>query len=151
MKKKRGNPGAIQNKRARYDYDLKESFLAGVVLNGPEVRSIRMNHVSLQGSFVNIHNGEAYLMNAQVMPVKTNAAHLPSEIQTRNRKLLLKKRELDSLQQAKNQGFTIVPTKLLTKGHFIKLEIAIARGKKQYDKRESIKRREQERDSKRTF
>jgi len=151
MKKKRGNPGAVQNKRARFDYELKESFLAGLVLSGPEVRSVRMNHASLQGAFVNIHNGEAWLMNAQVMPVKTNAAHLPSEMQTRNRKLLLKKRELEELEVAKHQGFTIVPTKLLTKGRFIKLEIAIARGKKQYDKRQVIKKRDEERDVRRNF
>jgi SsrA-binding protein len=147
MKKKRTVTGSIANKRARFDYELKDSFMAGLVLTGPEVRSVRMNHASLQGSFVNVKDGEAWLMNAQIMPVKTNAAHLPSEMQTRNRKLLLKKRELDSLIQAKNQGLTIVPTKILTKGRFIKLEIAIARGKKQYDKRETIKRRDQDRDS----
>lgn len=149
--KKRQNTGSIANRRARFDYELKDSFMAGLVLSGPEVRSVRMNHASLQGAFVNIKDGEAWLMNAQIMPVKTNAAHLPTDMQTRNRKLLLKKRELDSLTQAKNQGFTIVPTKLLTKGRFIKLEIAIARGKKQYDKRETIKRRDTERDAARSL
>lgn len=151
MKKKHAPSGAIQNKRARFDYELKDSFMAGLVLTGAEVRSIRMSHASLQGSFVTVKDGEAWLMNAQVMPVKTNAAHLPSETQTRNRKLLLKKRELDSLAEAKNQGFTIVPLKLLTKGRFIKIEVAIARGKKQYDKRETIKKRDVDRDAKRAL
>jgi SsrA-binding protein len=149
--KKRSNPGSIRNKRASFDYELKDSFMAGLELSGPEVRSIRMNHASLQSSFVNLKDGEAWLMNAQVMPVKTNAAHLPTEMQIRNRKLLLKKRELDSLQQAKNQGYTIVPTRLLTKGRFIKLEIAIARGKRQYDKRHAIKKRDTERDTARNL
>ncbi len=151
MKKKHTPTGSIQNKRARFDYELKDSFMAGLVLTGAEVRSVRMSHASLQGSFVTIKDGEAYLMNAQVMPVKTNAAHLPSEMQSRNRKLLLKKRELDSLTEAKNQGYTIVPLKLLTKGRFIKIEIAIARGKKQYDKRETIKKRDIDRDAKRSL
>lgn len=105
-----------------------------------------MGHASLQGSFVTVKDGEAWLMNAQVMPVKTNAAHLPSDMQIRNRKLLLKKRELAQLSEAKNQGLTIIPLRILTKGHFIKLEISIAKGKKKYDKRESIKRRDVQRD-----
>lgn len=151
MKKKHPSTGTIQNKRARFDYELKDSFMAGIVLSGAEVRSVRMSHASLQGSFVTVKDGEAWLMNAQVMPVKTNAAHLPSEMQTRNRKLLLKKRELDTLTEAKNQGYTVVPLKLLTKGRFIKIEIAIARGKKQYDKRETIKKRDVERDAKRSL
>lgn len=150
MAKKPKNTGSIRNKRASFDYELKDSFMAGLVLTGPEVRSVRMNHASLQGSFIGIKDGEAWLMNAQVMPVKTNAAYLPSEMQIRNRKLLLKARELEQLQEAKNQGLTIVPTKLLTKGKFIKLEIAIARGKKQYDKRQTIKKRDTDRDLKRS-
>lgn len=149
MKKKRGSKGFITNRRAGFDYDLSESFQAGLVLSGPEVRSVRMNHASLAGSFVIIKDGEAWLLNAQIMPVKTNAAHLSSEIQTRNRKLLLKKRELDELTQAKNGGYTIIPTKLLTNGRFIKLEIAIGRGRKKYDKREVIKKREAERSTRR--
>jgi SsrA-binding protein len=86
-------------------------------------------------------------MNAQVMPVKTNAAQLPSELQTRTRKLLLKKREIAELFAAKQGGHTIVPTKIITKGRYIKLELAIAKGKRQYDKRQTIKKRDQERDA----
>ncbi|CAN5392082.1 SsrA-binding protein SmpB [soil metagenome] len=150
-KKKSAGSGSISNKRARFDYELKESFMAGLVLNGPEVRSIRSSHVTLTGSFVTMKDNEAWLMNAQVTPLKTNAAHLPSEIQIRNRKLLLKKRELEALQEAKNQGYTIVPLRILNKGKFIKIEIAIGKGKRQYDKRHSIKKRDTDRDTARAL
>lgn len=83
--------------------------------------------------------------------MKTNAAHLPSEMQIRTRKLLLKKRQLEDLAQAKQQGYTIIPLKILTKGRFIKVEIALAKGKKQYDKREVIKKRDSERDAARSI
>lgn len=149
MAKKNQPTGEISNRRARFDYELKDSYVAGIVLSGAETRSVREHHASLQGAFVQIKDGEAWLMNAQIMPLKTNAAQLPSELQIRNRKLLLKKRELDHLQEAKNQGNTIVPVRLLTKGRFIKIEIAVGRGKKKYDKREAIKKRDTERDTKR--
>ena len=150
-KKKTSHDGVISNKRARFDYDIKDVFMAGMVLNGPEVRSIRSAHVTLTGSFVTIKDDEAWLMNAQVTPLKTNAAHLPSEIQIRTRKLLLKKRELDALIEAKNQGLTIVPLRILNKGKFIKIEIATAKGKRQYDKRHSIKQRDADRDTARAL
>jgi len=146
MKKKQANPGVISNKRARFDYDIKDSYLAGIVLTGPETRSLREHHGSLQGAFVQIKDGEAWLMNSLVTPLKTNAAHLPSEVQIRNRKLLLKKRELAQLIEAKQQGNTIVPLRILTKSRFIKIEIAVGKGKRTYDKRQSIKKRDVERD-----
>lgn len=149
MKKKQQNPGVISNKRARFDYDIEDSYLAGIVLTGPETRSLREHHGSLQGAFVQIKDGEAWLMNSLVTPLKTNAAHLPSEIQIRNRKLLLKKRELAQLIEAKQQGNTIVPLRILTKGRFIKIEIAVGKGKRQYDKRHAIKERDVERDNRR--
>ncbi|MDQ3123836.1 MAG: SsrA-binding protein SmpB [bacterium] len=151
MKNKQQNSGVIANKRARYDYELKDSYIAGIALNGAETRSLREKHGSLQGAFVQMKDGEAWLMNSLVTPLKTNAVHLPSDIQIRNRKLLLKKRELDQLQEAKQQGNTIVPIKFLIKGRFIKLEIAIGRGKRKYDKRETIKHRDTERDIKRSL
>lgn len=147
MAKKQQNTGTIRNKRATFDYDLNDSYIAGIALSGAETRSLREHHGSLQGAFVQIKDGEAWLMNSLVTPLKTNAANLPSEVQTRNRKLLLKKRELDQLQAAKQQGNTIVPVKFLTKGRFIKLEIAIGRGKRKFDKRQAIKKRDTERDA----
>lgn len=145
MAKKKQSTGVISNRRAKFDYELKDSFVAGIVLSGAETRSVREQHASLQGAFVQLKDGEAWLMNAQIMPLKTNAAQLPSDVQIRNRKLLLKKRQLDQLAEAKHQGNTIVPTRLLTKGRFIKLEIAVGRGKKHYDKRQAIKKRDEER------
>ncbi len=151
MAKKKQPTGVISNKRARFDYELKDSYVAGLSLTGAETRSIREHHASLQGAFVQLKDGEAWLMNAQIMPLKTNAAQLPSEVQIRNRKLLLKKRELAALAESKNQGNTIIPTRLLTKGRFVKLEIAVGRGKKKYDKREAIKKRDTERDTARSL
>lgn len=147
MAKKKQNPGTIRNKRANFDYELKDSYIAGIALTGAETRSLREHHGSLQGAFVQIKDGEVWLMNSLVTPLKTNAANLPSDVQVRNRKLLLKQREIEQLTEAKKQGNTIVPTKFLTKSRFIKLEIAIGRGKKKYDKREAIKKRDQERDT----
>lgn len=147
MKKKQQNTGVIRNKRASFDYELKDSYIAGISLSGAETRSLREHHGSLQGAFVQLKDGEAWLMNSLITPLKTNAANLPSEVQIRNRKLLLKKRELEQLAEAKHRGNTIVPIKFLTKGRFIKLEIAIGRGKKQYDKRQAIKKRDTERDA----
>ena len=149
MKKNKAGSGTISNKRARFDYDVRDIFMAGLVLNGPEVRSIRSSHITLTGSFVTVKDGEAWLMNAHVTPLKTNAAYLPSDVQIRTRKLLLKKRELDALQEAKNQGLTIVPLRVLNKGRYIKIEIGTAKGKRQYDKRHAIKKRDTDRDVKR--
>ncbi len=147
--KKKISTNTIRNKRASFDYDLKDTYIAGIVLSGAETRSLRQHHGSLQGAFVQIKDGEAWLVNSLVTPLKTNAANLSAETQVRNRKLLLKKRELDRLIEAKQQGNTIVPVKILTKGRFIKVEIAVGRGKRKYDKRQSIKKRDQARDAKR--
>lgn len=145
--KKKSSIGTIRNKRATFDYELKDSFVAGIALTGAETRSLREHHGSLQGAFVQIKDGEAWLVNSLVTPLKTNAVNLPTEKQSRDRKLLLKKREIDQLIEAKKQGNTIVPVKLLTKGRFIKIEIAIGRGKRKYDKRQAIKQRDQARDA----
>lgn len=145
-KKKHQASGVVANKRAFFDYTISQPLVAGIALTGPEVRSIRSAHVSLVGAFVTVKDGEAWLLNAKVMPLKTNAAHLPSEMQIRTRKLLLKKRQIEDLIQAKQQGYTIVPLKILTKGKFIKVEIALAKGKRMYDKRQVLKKRDSERD-----
>jgi len=139
----------IDNRRARYDYELKEVFQAGLGLGGAEDKSLRMGRGQLRGAYVTLKDGEAWLLGATIQPMQTNAAHLSEEDQTRTRKLLLSKRELAALHEAKNQGLTIVPLKLLNRKRFIKVEIATARGKRKYDKRENIKKRDQERDAKR--
>jgi SsrA-binding protein len=152
MKPKKAAPAKlISNARARFDYDLKDTYLAGLVLTGAETKSLRMGRGHLKGAFVTIKDGELWLNNATVQPSITNSAHLLPETQTRARKLLVKKREFNQLEAAKEQGLTIVPTKLLTRGRFIKIEIATAKGKKKYDKRQSIKERDTGRDTARAL
>jgi SsrA-binding protein len=152
MKHKKAAPAKlISNARARFDYDLKDTYLAGLVLTGAETKSLRMGRAHLKGAFVTIKDGELWLNNATVQPSITNSAHLLPETQTRARKLLVKKREFNQMEAAKEQGLTIVPTKLLTRGRFIKIEIATAKGKKKYDKRQSIKERDTGRDTARAL
>lgn len=142
---------AILNKRARFDYELQDNYKAGLVLSGAEVKSLRMNHGHLRGAYVTIKDGEAWLLNATITPVKTNAQHLSESDQTRTRKLLLKRRELDALIAAKQQGLTIVPTRMLTSARYIKIEIAVGKGKKKYDKRQTLKAKDEARDIARTM
>lgn len=144
--KKSPTTKSIVNRRATFDYELKEDIVAGIVLSGAETKSLRMGHGHLRGAFANIKDGELWLYNATVTPLLTNRAHLPEEQQTQPRKLLVKKRELAQLEQAKQAGLTIVPIKFLTQGRFIKVVIAPGRGQKKYDKRQNIKSRDVSRD-----
>lgn len=133
------------NRRAPFDYTLGDHLIAGLVLAGHEVKSAKAGSASLKGSFITIKNGEAYLMAAHITPYAH--AHGKSDIDpTRQRKLLLHRRQLDQLQSAKDQGSSIVPIALLLHGRHIKLELATGQGKKRYDKRETIKRRDTDRD-----
>lgn len=143
MKKKKPSTGTIQNRRAKFDYELGDDFVVGMVLNGRETKALRMGHGHLRGSFVNVKDGELWLVNATITSVP--GVSLSEDEQVRSRKLLAKKREIDALMAAKDQGRTIVPTAVLTRGRYIKLRIAIGKGKKNYDKRQSIKKRDQER------
>lgn len=143
-KKKAHAPKTIQNRRARFDYELGDSLVVGLQLTGAEVKSLRMNHGQLRGAYVTVKDGELYLLNGTING--TNAVPLSEQEQTRTRKLLAKRREIDALVAAKQQGRTIVPLELLTGGRFIKLRIAVGKGKKQYDKRHVLKKRVSERD-----
>lgn len=149
-KKKPAKSQAILNRRARFDYELGEEIVAGIVLTGPEVRAAREGHVQLRGAFVSIRNDELWLNNAS-FSVKLNARGVPGErtVNTDARKLLASRKQIDRFIAAKHQGMTIVPTKLLTDGNFIKVIIALAKGKKNYDKRETLKRRDQDREARR--
>ena len=150
MKKKPVQPTAIVNRRARYDYELGDELVVGLSLNGREVRAARLGHVQLKGSYVNVKSGELWLNNASFSVINNEKGTTNARtVDDSPRKLLAKKREIEQLEDAKKQGMTIVPTKLLTQGRFIKLVIALGKGKKRYDKREAIKRRNQERDTKR--
>ncbi len=130
----------IVNRRAKYDYHLLEKFEAGIALIGPEVKSAKAGKMSLGGSFVRIRDNEAWLLNAYInpYPFADNRDYDPR----RTRKLLLHKNELLKLsQQTKEKNLTIVPLSCYTKGQKIKLEIALARGKKKHDKRETKRKK----------
>lgn len=142
------------NKRAAFDYELMEKYEAGLVLEGQEVKSIKSGRVSLAGAFVVIKKSpktEAFLINASIPPYQpqNTPAHYD---QTRARKLLLKKREISSLMgKTAQKGLTLVPVRVYLKRGLIKLEFALAKGKKKFDKRETIKKREAKRDIQRTL
>lgn len=122
------------NRRARFDYQLGDELIVGMSLSGPEVRLIRDHHVQLKGSFVTIRGGELWLNNMT----------LGAEV-ARNVRLLATRKQIVALEKEKVSGSTIVPVKLLGGGRYIKLVIAVGKGKKKYDKRETIKRRDIER------
>lgn len=146
---KKSQPGGLINRRARFDYELGEDIVAGVALTGPEVRAARDGHVQLKGAFVSLKDKELWLNNAS-FSVKLNERGVSARtVDTRARKLLANRKQIDSFAASKASGMSIVPTKLLTSGHFIKVVIALGKGKKRYDKRETIKRRDQDRDVKR--
>ena len=132
----------IQNKRATYDFEVLKTIEAGLVLQGHEVKSVRAGKGSLKGSHVLVRGGEALLVGASItayQPKNTPKSYNPE----RNRTLLLSKKEIEELDQKTNtERLTAIPIKLYNSGQKIKLEIAIARGKKLHDKRESIKDRE---------
>lgn len=133
----------IQNRRARHDYELGDSLVVGVELTGAEVKSLRMGHGQLRGAYVTVKGDELFLINAAING--TNAAPITETEQTRARKLLAKRKEIDALIAGKQQGKTIVPLELLTGSRYIKLRISIGRGKKQYDKRQSLKAKDEKR------
>jgi len=149
--KNAAKPAQIVNAQARRDYELKQTYQAGISLSGAEVKSLRTGHGHLRGAFVNIKDGELWLYNATVIATNANRSALPETQQTRARKLLVKKRELAELATAKEQGLTIIPLKLHTGGRFIKIDIATAKGLRKYDKREKIKKRDTERDVQRSL
>jgi len=151
-KKSLTQPKAVLNRRARFDYELGDEIVAGAVLTGPEVRAARDGHIQLKGSFVTIRNNELWLNNAS-FSLKLNQKGQPGArtIDTEPRKLLASRKQIEVLIAHKKSGMTIVPTKLLTTGRFIKIVIALGKGKKNYDKRETLKRRDQERDARRAI
>ncbi len=138
------------NKRAGFDYEILDKYEAGIVLFGHEVKAIRSGQVSLKGSYVTLKRTkkllpEVNLTNAHISLYK-HASNIKDYNPDRSRKLLIKKREINRLVGKKaEQGLTLVPLKIYTKRSLIKLEFALARGKKKYDKREAIKKRETDR------
>ena len=140
---------SITNRRAKFDYELGEDLVVGMALTGLETRAARDGHVQLKGAFVTVRNNELWLNNAS-FSIKLNERGQVGarSIDTSPKKLLAKRKQIDNLYQQKQSGMTIVPLKMLTHGRYIKLVIAIGKGKKNYDKRETLKRRDQEREAK---
>jgi len=133
------------NKKAGFDYELQQRYEAGLILSGAEVKSVKNGHISLRGSFVTLHDGELYLTNANISPypfAKSTTAYDP----VRSRKLLVRKSEIRSLiGKLQIKGLTLVPLRVYTKRRLIKLEFALARGKKAYDKRSDIAKKDSKR------
>lgn len=152
MKKAKTSSKNILNRRAKFDYELSEEITAGMSLRGVEVRAIRDGRVSLKGSFVTIRYGkkgpELWLNNASFSLKNQGEGVAKSDtIDTSPKKLLLHKKQIENFEKEKQSGWTIVPIKILTGGKFIKLVIASGKGKKKYDKREALKKRQSEREN----
>lgn len=148
-KRSKQSPNIVVNRRARFDYALGDEIVAGIVLTGREVRAARDGHVQLKGSFVTIKDNELWLNNASFSLKLNDKSNESRSVDTSVRKLLASRKQIDSFITSKQQGMTIVPTKLLSDGKFIKVVIALGKGKKTYDKRETIKRRDQDRETSR--
>ena len=134
-----------QNKKARHDYTIVDTIEAGLVLTGTEIKSVRAARITLKDGYAQIKNGEAWLINVHITPYEQG--NIWNQGPDRTRKLLLKKREIAKLEaELKGTGMTLVPLKVYIKNGFAKVLIGLAKGKHDYDKRESIKRREQKRD-----
>lgn len=138
------------NKKARHDYFIEESFEAGIALHGTEVKSLRMGQCSIKEAFIGIQNGEVYIHRMHINPYEKG--NIFNKDPLRVRKLLLHKSEIHKMMgQIKIKGYTIVPLKVYLKGSLVKVEIGLARGKKLYDKRQDIAKKDQEREARRDF
>src|SRR3989338_721423 len=144
-------PSYAENRKARFNYEILEKYEAGIELLGVEVKSVRGGQMSLEGAFVIIRGGEAYLINANIPPYQ--AKNAPKDYDPlRNRKLLLTKKEISELRGSeKNKSLTIVPISVYNKNRKIKLEIALVKGKKKFDKRETLKKRDTDRELRREY
>ena len=147
MADKKDNPGIVaDNRKARHDYDIEESYEAGMVLTGSEIKSVRAGRMNLRGSYARIVNGEVLLYDTHISPYEQSGTFFNHE-PTRPRKLLLHRREISRMSgQVREKGMTIVPLKVYFKNRRAKLEIGIARGKKLYDKREDVAKRDAQRE-----
>jgi SsrA-binding protein len=140
-----------ENRKARFNYEILEKYETGIELLGTEVKSVRMGQMSLEGAFVIVRGGEAFLINANIPPYQPKNS--PKDYDPlKNRKLLLTKKEIAELAGSeKNKSLTIVPISVYNKNRKIKVEIALVKGKKKFDKRETIKKRDTDREIRRDF
>lgn len=150
-KKTEGSSSIAVNRRAHHDYALLERFDAGLSLEGWEVKSLRDGRGQLSDSYVVVKHGEAFLVGAHIPPLTSASTHI-QPVADRSRKLLLQRKELNSLIGAvERKGFTVVPLKLFWKRNLVKCEIALAKGKKLFDKRETEKKRDWQREQARNL
>ena len=148
MAKRKDDWILLENRRAHYEYFLSDFLTAGIVLTGTEIKSLRAHNAGIADSYVQVRNGEAFICNMHIAPYKEGNIHNVDHL--RDRKLLLSKAEIKKLGNSlKDGGYTCVPTKLFLMHGYAKLEIALAKGKKLYDKRDTIKERDQNRDMER--
>jgi SsrA-binding protein len=140
-----------ENRKARFNYEILEKYETGIELLGTEIKSVRGGQMSLEGAFIIIRGGEAYLINANIPPYQIKNA--PADYDPlRNRKILLTKKEINELSTSeKNKSLTIVPISVYNKNRKIKLGIALVKGKKKFDKRDTIKKRETDREIRREY
>ena len=138
-----------ENRKVKFDYEILEKYEVGIELLGIEVKSVRNGQMSLEGAFVIVRGGEVFLINSNIPPYQVNNS-LKDYDPLRNKKLLLTKKEIETLADSeKNISLTIVPISVYNKGRKIKIEIALVKGKKKHDKRETIKKRETDREIRR--
>lgn len=143
---KSADSSIVYNRKANFEYYLEDQYEAGLVLEGWEVKSLRAGKINITDSHIIIKYGEAFLLGAQIQPLPTASTHIIAD-PTRTRKLLLNRKELNSLiGSVERQGYTIIPLSLYWKKNRIKIKIALAKGKKEHDKRDTIKDREWQRD-----
>lgn len=141
----------VENRKARFDYEILEKYEGGIELLGFETKSVRKGSMSLEGAFCLVRGGEVFLINANIPPYQ--ASNTPKGYDSlRNRKILLTKKEIRELADVeKNKSLTIIPLSLYNKGRRIKISLAISKGKKKFDKRETIKKRETDREIRREY
>jgi SsrA-binding protein len=149
MKKNKTNTGQIVNRRASFDYQLGDDLVCGLVLNGKQVRAARDSHVQLKGSYVTVRDSEIWLNNASFTLKLNQKGGQENSVDTSPIKLLATRKQVADLESNKKLGMSIIPTKLLVSGRYIKLVIALGKGKKKYDKRQVIKKRDTERENRR--
>jgi SsrA-binding protein len=144
--KQRAEPTMADNRKARHDYFIEESYEAGIVLKGSEIKSIRAGRCNLRGGYARAQNGEVWLYDVHISPYEQSGTYFNHE-PTRPRRLLLHRREISRIVgQIERQGYTLVPLRVYLKGRLAKLELGLAKGKKLYDKRNDIAERQAKRD-----
>ena len=150
MAKQHGEKLIANNKKAYHDYFIEDKFEAGIVLVGTEVKSLRMGQCSIKEAFISVDDGEIFIQRMHINPYEKG--NIFNKDPLRKRKLLLHRAEINKIHgKAKEKGYTIVPLKVYFSGSLVKIEIALARGKKLYDKRDSIAKKDQQREAQREF